>query len=137
VCNQNLTLRQTIKILNDEEKFKIISKTKTIQFYDKLVQENRSKYADLRRALMLSKLYKNGVNEENKDILREAFYEEHESLKKQYFFAKAIAIKLSKSQQGKYINIDIQNLYERAKDIHHNEYDAWIEKEIDKEETKE
>jgi len=32
---ENLALQQTIKNLNDEEKYKLISKTKTIQYYEK------------------------------------------------------------------------------------------------------
>lgn len=134
---ENLALQQTIKNLNDEEKYKLISKTKTIQYYEKIAQENRNKYYDLRKAIMISKLYKFGVTEENKEILSEAFVEEHENLKRLLFYAKALSVKLTKSQQGKLVNVDIQNLYETAKNIHYTEWDNWIEKEIDRDDVRE
>jgi len=130
-------LNQTLKRITEEKRSELNAKKRTLLHYEKLVSETRKKYSDLKDEIMLVGIKKNErpPTTNDDDVLSHVtkeFLEEHETLKRKYFFTLAVAIKLTRSQKGRSTNVDVHSLYETGKNLPFVEWDEWIQQQLEK-----
>jgi len=99
--------------------------------------KQEKKYSDLKDEIMLVGIKKNErpPTTNDDDVLSHVtkeFLEEHETLKRKYFFTLAVAIKLTRSQKGRSTNVDVHSLYETGKNLPFVEWDEWIQQQLEK-----
>jgi len=78
----------------------------------------KKKYQNIRESF----LSKGFVNETMKDEI----FKDMEELKKEYFYALGISIKLNQTLNGYSFNLDISKLYEEAKYLGFREWNGWL-----------
>jgi len=126
-------LNQTLKrVIEEKKRAEMNSKKRTLMHYERLISDTRKKYIELKDEMLWSAIKKNDKStDEILSQISKEFLEEHETLKRKYFFTLALAIKLTLSE-NKITNIDVQNLYDTGKYLPFLEWDEWIQQRLEK-----
>jgi len=106
------------------------------QQFEKQLESNKE-YTPTQRALQKINFAKETLQtlDQNLNELEEISIntsKEAEMIKIQYFFTLAVTLKLTRQLRGKNINVNINNLYQTAKDIPFIEWDTWLNDQMDK-----
>jgi len=80
-------LNQTLKRVIEEKRAEMNSKKRTLMHYERLISDTRKKYIELKDEMLWSAIKKNDKStDEILSQISKEFLEEHETLKRKYFF---------------------------------------------------
>lgn len=119
----NVFLSRELDRLETEQQAVIAAKDKTVAFILHSLKENQAEMQSLRRSLLLKEPMAAS------DLL--AKQESVEQLRQQLFFAKAVACKVDRATRNLKTNLNVSELWERAKFIPVDQFDRLIQFELE------
>ena len=119
----NVFLARELDRLETEQQAVIAAKDKSVAFVLHALKENQAEMQRLRRALLLKEPMASS------ELL--AKQESVEHLRQQLFFAKAVACKVDRATRNLRTNFNVADLWERARFLDTNEFDRFIQFELE------